>query len=560
MIRRTAPGWDAHRVRQALAKKTTSKLVDHLLRTPTERAVEAANDPGAADVSFMGMDAIAEAVAEMREPALALVIDYTSQTRDANHDDDPGLRQLMLTSLMVANSHSLMNDAPIRFVTSARAGQVRHPVIWLVDRPDDLPVWLTRGDGIRQIPVGAPDVDTRGRIAQLLIAGQVPPDQVGAVSKRFADATEGFSTRGMFEAVQLARGTNTVADDIEGAVRTYREGLTENPWRSPRLRELLRTGEAFLARRVKGQDEAIGRVLDVLKRSSLGLTGAHSIKQSTAPRGILYFAGPTGVGKTEMAKAIAELVFADDRALLRFDMSEFRDEHAKHRLVGAPPGYVGYGSGGELTSAVLRRPHSIVLFDEMDKAGAEVFDLFLQILSDGRLTDGAGTTVSFSQTLIIFTSNKGADTDGITSLDVENPEQAAHYESLFLTAIKDDFEHKLQRPELYGRFGDNFVVFRPIQGRFARDMANQFIDTVLGNVKRRVGNTVAITDQARADLIDQVTSKTWLKTGGRGITKAIETRLANPLGRLLFNLGPNQPVTITGISDGEPADLVIETP
>ena len=154
------------------------------------------------------------------------------------------------------------------------------------------------------------------------------------------------------------------------------------------------------------------RVLDILKRSVLGLTGAHRREPASGPRGVLYFAGPTGVGKTEMVKAVTELVFADERALLRFDMSEFQDEHAKIRLVGAPPSYIGYGAGGELTNAITRRPHSIILFDEMDKAGREVHDLFLQILSDGRLTDGAGRTALFNEALIVFTSNQGAQAAG----------------------------------------------------------------------------------------------------------------------------------------------------
>lgn len=563
MIRRTAAGWDSSEVQRALGSHTKSKLVSNLLQTPTERALQAANDPGAAEVSFMGMDAIAEAVAQMENPAMALVIDYTSQIRGENREDDPGFSQLMLASLMLANSHSLVNDKRIRFGWPGRGGQLRHPVIWLVDRPDDLPGWLTQGDGIRQIPINTPDVDARLRVAELLVADQVSEGDIAGVAQRFAEATEGFSTRGMFEAVQLARGTNSVAGDIEGAVRTYREGLSENPWQSTRLREQLGDGQATLRRRVKGQGQAVERVLDILKRSTLGLTGAHQLKPATAPRGVLYFAGPTGVGKTEMAKAIAELVFADERALLRFDMSEFQDDHAKVRLVGAPPSYVGYGAGGELTNAVQRRPHSIVLFDEMDKAGREVNDLFLQILSDGRLTDGAGRTTLFSESLIVFTSNQGVAAAGnLLDLDLDQPAQAEHYEATIRDSVEDHFRSTLGRPELLGRLGDNIVVFRPMRGQVAIDLANQFIDTILSNVRRRVGNSVSLSDSARRALLVAVTGPDDLVHGGRGITTALEKSLTNPLGRALFDLGPDTPVTINAIgvdAEGQP-HLEIDRP
>ena len=555
-ISRTSPDCSDSKVREALTQGTTSgQLVNNLLRTPAQRAVDETADPMAAEVSFVGMDAIAEAIAQANDPAMALVVDYTSQMRGDNRELDSGFRQLMLKSLMLANAHALMNGRPLRHQWGDGDRLRRHPVIWLVDRPDDLPGWLTHGDGIRQIPIGTPDVDTRQRVAELLIADQVGPDDMAVVSQRFADATEGFSTRGMFEAVKLAQGTNSVADDIEGAVRTYREGLSENPWENQRLREQLADGEAVLQRRVKGQDDAIGRVLDILKRSTLGLTGAHQRKTANAPRGVLYVAGPTGVGKTEMAKSIAELVFADERALLRFDMSEFQDDHAKIRLVGAPPSYVGFGQGGELTNAIQSRPHSIVLFDEMDKAGPDVYDLFLQILSDGRLTDGSGRTVSFSETLIIFTSNQGVAAAGdLLSLDLTDLAQAETYETTIRDAVERHFRHELQRPELLGRLGDNIVVFNPIGGTIAEDLANQFLDTILSNVRIRVGNNVAITDTARAALISAVTSQTELEAGGRGITTALENRLTNPLGRILFGLGRDQNVTITGIrtDDSQP--------
>ncbi|MDO5426673.1 MAG: AAA family ATPase [Coriobacteriia bacterium] len=291
-----------------------------------------------------------------------------------------------------------------------------------------------------------------------------------------------------------------------------------------------------------------------MKRSVQGLTGAHSKNKSSQPRGALYFAGPTGVGKTEMAKAIAELIFADEQALIRFDMSEFQDNHAKVRLIGAPPGYVGYGGGGELTNAIEKRPHSIILFDEMDKAGNEVYDLFLQILSDGRLTDGQGRTVSFSECLIIFTSNQGvaANTSELKKLDLDNPSDVVRYETTIKEEVKKKFFEDLNRPELFGRIGgDNIVAFHPIYGEVAATLVNKFIDNVLTNVRLNIGNVVEISDHAREQLQEEASKEEVTDMGGRGITTCIEKYLTNPLSRRLFGVDVNQNLTITSLCTDE---------
>lgn len=504
------------------------------------------------DASFSGLELVAKAVAISDSIPMSLVVDYASQASDEAQVTNDILHELMVECLQIANEHVLLDSKLLRLPRGEQPGTLRHPIIWLVDKLDDLPAWLTHGDGIRQIPIPYPSYDMRYRMALLLLQGYVEEEERDGVARRFADATESLSCRGMFETVQLASGSGSLASGIENAVRIYRQGLSENPWQGNRLREQLANGEEILKQRVFGQDEAVSRVLDILKRSALGLTSAHQKKASSAPRGVLYFAGPTGVGKTEMAKAITELVFSDERALIRFDMSEFQDDHAKIRLIGAPPSYVGFGAGGELTNAVMQRPHSIILFDEMDKAGSQVYDLFLQILSDGRLTDGSGRTVEFTDTLIIFTSNQGVAAAGnLLDLDMTDPAQASRYERTIMDAVKGHFTERLNRPELLGRLGDNIVVFNPIHGAEAVNLASKFIEAILSNIRIRVGNEVTISDEALKELTKRVTSPEVLRNGGRGITTELETRLTNPLGRILFSYPTGTSLAITSLAEDE---------
>jgi ATP-dependent Clp protease ATP-binding subunit ClpB len=169
----------------------------------------------------------------------------------------------------------------------------------------------------------------------------------------------------------------------------------------------VKEARTLLEARIKGQPHAIEKTLDILARSIMGLSGSQSGPRHQKPRGVLFFAGPTGVGKTELAKAVTELLFGDEAACQRFDMSEFMEEASISRLIGAPPGHPGHERGGELVNAAHRRPFSVFLFDEIEKAHPRILDMFLQILDEGRLTDARGATAHFSQALIIFTSNIG---------------------------------------------------------------------------------------------------------------------------------------------------------
>ncbi len=256
--------------------------------------------------------------------------------------------------------------------------------------------------------------------------------------------------------------------------------------------------EDDLSRRVVGQEEALAQVSKAIRRSRTGLSDEHR------PIGSFLFLGPTGVGKTETAKALAESLFNDDKLLQRFDMSEYQEQHTVARLIGAPPGYVGYDEGGQLTEAVRRKPYSVLLFDEVEKAHPSVFNVFLQILDDGRLTDGKGRVVNFRNTVIIFTSNLGTE---LGRLKMEGRQREAKIREALLAYLK---------PELINRI-DAIVQFEPID----EAKLGKILDLQLSIVTERLakqGISVEFTDKARKHLMEVGYDPTF---GARPLKRAI---------------------------------------
>ncbi|HEX6002107.1 MAG TPA: AAA family ATPase, partial [Hyphomicrobiaceae bacterium] len=272
-----------------------------------------------------------------------------------------------------------------------------------------------------------------------------------------------------------------------------------------------------------------------VKRAATGIGG----KRGGRPRGVAFLAGPTGVGKTELAKTITSLLFGDESAYIRFDMSEFSAEHADQRLIGAPPGYLGYDSGGELTNAIRQKPFSVVLFDEIEKAHPRILDKFLQILDDGVLTSGRGERVYFSESLIIFTSNLGMTRtlqDGSRVANATPGEPLDEVRRKVRHEIERHFKLEISRPEILNRIGENVIVFDFIRPPVAREILELMVGRVVDDVRAEQQLTLSFTSQARAHLEELCLGD--LSNGGRGIRNQVEVHLINPLARALFALDP----------------------
>jgi ATP-dependent Clp protease ATP-binding subunit ClpB len=288
--------------------------------------------------------------------------------------------------------------------------------------------------------------------------------------------------------------------------------------------------EDGLHRRVVGQDEAVEAVSNAIRRSRSGLSDPNR------PIGSFIFLGPTGVGKTELARALAEFMFDDERAMVRIDMSEYMEKHSVSRLVGAPPGYVGYDEGGQLTEAIRRRPYAVILLDEIEKAHPDVFNVLLQILDDGRLTDGQGRVVDFKNAVVIMTSNLGSQ--WILNAD----ESAESMEEKVMTTVRDHF-----KPEFLNRV-DEIIVFH----RLAKEHLATIVDIQVATLIERLAErdiTLDLTPEARVYLADRGYDPIY---GARPLKRLIQREIENELALKLLDgtFRDGDTITVTGTESG----------
>lgn len=291
-------------------------------------------------------------------------------------------------------------------------------------------------------------------------------------------------------------------------------------------REKLLKLDEILHKRVVGQDEAVRGVCDAILRSRAG------IQDPKRPVGSFLFLGPTGVGKTELAKALAEALFDDEGAMVRIDMSEYMEKYSVSRLIGAPPGYVGYDEGGQLTEAVRRRPYAVVLFDEIEKAHPDVFNVLLQVLDDGRITDSQGRTVDFKNTIIILTSNLGSDIllDGI-----ENGEITAEAKAGVSSLLRRSF-----RPEFLNRL-DEIVYYKPLSRENVRAITDLLVGALAGRMEEK-NLHVCLTDAAKEYVIDTAFDPAF---GARPLKRFLQSRVETLIARKIIAADPAPGTTLT---------------
>ena len=290
-------------------------------------------------------------------------------------------------------------------------------------------------------------------------------------------------------------------------------------------REKLLTMETHLHERVVGQDEAVTLVSDAIRRSRAGLSDPNR------PYGSFLFLGPTGVGKTELCKALAQFLFDSEEQMVRIDMSEFMEKHSVSRLIGAPPGYVGYEEGGTLTEAVRRKPYSVILLDEVEKAHPDVFNILLQVLDDGRLTDGQGRTVDFRNTVVVMTSNLGSP-----EIQRLAGSPAAEIKEAVMAEVKVHF-----RPEFINRI-DEIVVFHALGQAHIRNIARIQLKRLEARVEER-DMKLEVSDAA----LDEVAKVGFDPLfGARPLKRAIQQRIENPVAKLILEgkFGPNDVIPV----------------
>jgi len=373
-------------------------------------------------------------------------------------------------------------------------------------------------------------------------------------AEEFADLTDGFQTMDL-EAIRHTSWQESIplnVKQLNKLVDRYKFGKVEDPFEqlSP---EKVAGASAQLSKSVIGQPRAIAAVTEMLTSAKVGISMSSINGRNRKPKGIFFFAGATGVGKTELAKSMAQLLFGDEQAFARFDMSEYKEEHAAEKLAGAPPGFVGYEEGGQLTNRVMERPYSILLFDEIEKAHPKVLDKFLQILEDGRLTDGKGQTAYFNQTVIIFTSNIGASdlTDPQTGTLLRHGIMSAvqqfgtanftyeQVEAHFKQEVAWHFTSRIGRAELLNRLGNNVLAFDLLRPEFVAGIGSKFLHLLAESARDKYGLTINYDGSVLTVLQNRMLQDDNLLFGGRQIKNLLETLVEKPLNDRLFRAYPD---------------------
>lgn len=451
--------------------------------------------------------------------------------------------------------HVLMNAGRCAMPAPLADGSpTQNILIMLVDKENDLPVWFYMNNpSVRRIQICRPSDEQRREYIEanhfrdffdpMVFEADMEQyrgktEELKKIKREMVALTDDLMFSDIISIQQLCRNKKFRINEFSKAIKLFRYGIvSESIWDRLSREDVARV-EAALFKNIIGQDRAVRHTTEVLKRIESGMSNISS-GNFNKPKGIMFFAGPTGTGKTEMAKQLAENLFLNKDALVVFDMSEYSSPNSDQRLLGAPPGYIGYESGGQLTNAALRNPFSIFLFDEIEKAEPGIMDKFLQILGEGRLTDGSGRTAYFNESIIIFTSNLGAyvrdpDNPGKRKPAFSTEDNYDVIRRRVTSEIESYFKNTLGRPEILNRIGDNIVVFNFIEGENVGRVLDLKIKKFCNAMKENNSIDVLVESTVREKLIARY-NECFKDKGGRGIENMMESALINPVSRYIYD-------------------------
>jgi energy-coupling factor transporter ATP-binding protein EcfA2 len=482
----------------------------------------------------------------------AFVIDFSDKlVGDPQRQTEPELRTLVRLKKALQAAAYVEGRKNVLVIVARQLGGV--------------PPWLYQDNPLLAlVEVPRPNLEERRRYINLNLVdffqgNAMTAEQFADVVREFANLTDGLTMRDLMAIRRTSLAEQIPISRAKVLVDYYKYGRRDDPWEKLDA-EVIRRASDELQKRVIGQSAAIHAIVDMLIAARVGVSMSEVTAKSGKPKGVFFFVGPTGVGKTELAKALTKLIFDDETAFMRFDMSEYAQEHAAEKLAGSPPGYVGYEEGGQLTSWIMQRPFSVVLFDEIEKAHGKVMDKFLQILEDGRLTDGKGRTAYFSQSVIIFTSNIGSKSLDLREAMREGKPLPTYDEvsEHFRNAVEQHFTQELGRPELFNRLGDNVLVFDLLRPEYIEAICQKFLTALTRSAEEKHGIRLEWPDyQIERMIHGLMLKKDNLLYGGRRIKTLMERIIERPLNRWLFLNKPERGTRVVVTAAPSGANILI---